>query len=90
MLKAEWRQIVHRVAIFRAMWYTVTNDIKAKERIPMLVKADKKWDYALGMIKVDGLEPTPEMKELIKKEKRGEISMEEVKKALDRKYKMKS
>lgn len=55
----------------------------------MLVKADKKWDYALGMIKVDGLEPTPEMKELIDKEKRGEISMEEVKKALDRKYKVK-
>ncbi|MFT4104174.1 MAG: antitoxin VbhA family protein [Lacrimispora sp.] len=55
----------------------------------MLVKADKKWDYALGMIKVDGLEPTPEMKELISKEKQGEISMEEVKKALDRKYKMK-
>ena len=55
----------------------------------MLVKADKKWDYALGMIKVDGLEPTTEMKQLIKKEKRGEISMEEVKRALDRKYKMK-
>ena len=55
----------------------------------MLVKADKKWDDALGMIKVDGLEPTPEMKQLIKKEKRGEISMEEVKRALDRKYKMK-
>ena len=52
---------MHRVAIFRAMWYTVTNDIKAKEMIPMLVKADKKWDYALGMIKVDGLEPSPEM-----------------------------
>ena len=55
----------------------------------MLVKADKKWDYGIGMIKVDGLEPTPEMKELINKEKKGEISMEEVKKALDRKYKMK-
>ena len=80
---------MHRVAILQAMWYTVTNDIKAKEMIPLLVKADKKWDYALGMIKVDGLEPTPEMKALIKKEKRGEISMEEVKKALDRKYKMK-
>ncbi|MFR1053291.1 MAG: hypothetical protein ACLSFB_01955 [[Clostridium] scindens] len=37
----------------------------------MLVKADKKWDYALGMIKVDGLEPTPEMKQLIKKRKAG-------------------
>lgn len=55
----------------------------------MLVKADKKWDYALGMIKVDGLKPAPEMKELIKKEKRGGISMEEVKMALDHKYKMK-
>ena len=28
----------------------------------MLVSRDKKWDYAIGMIKVDGLEPTPEMK----------------------------
>lgn len=36
----------------------------------MLVKADKKWDYGLGMIKVDGLEPTSEMKELIEKRKR--------------------
>lgn len=55
----------------------------------MLVKADKKWEYALGMIKVDGLEPTQEMKQLIAQEKKGEISMAEVKKALDRKYKMK-
>ena len=29
------------------------------------------------------------MKKLIEKEKKGEISMEEVRKALDRKYKMK-
>ena len=33
---------MHRVAVLRAMWYTVTNDIKAKEMIPLLVKADKK------------------------------------------------
>lgn len=38
------------------------------------------------MIKVDGLEPTPEMKRLIEQEKKGDITMEEVKKALDRKY----
>lgn len=55
----------------------------------MLVSADKKWDYAIGMIKVDGLEPTAEMKKLIEKEKTGELSMEEVRKVLDRKYKMK-
>ena len=34
----------------------------------MLVSTDKKWDYALGMIKVDGLEPSPEFKKLIEKE----------------------
>lgn len=27
------------------------------------------WDYAIGLIKVDGLEPTPEFKEYIEKEK---------------------
>ena len=48
----------------------------------MLVSRDKKWDYAIGMIKVDGLEPTPEMRELIEKEKRGEITMEESKRRL--------
>ena len=36
----------------------------------MLVRADKKWDYAIGMIKVDGLEPTEDMKKLIEKEKK--------------------
>ena len=55
----------------------------------MLVEAGKKWEYSLGIIKVDGLEPTPEMKELIEQEKKGEITMDELKKALDRKYKMK-
>lgn len=46
------------------------------------------WDYAIGMIKVDGLEPTKEFKKYIEKEKKGEISMEDVKRFLDKKYKM--
>ena len=44
---------------------------------------------AKGMIKVDGLEPTKEFKEYIEKEKSGEITMEDAKKFLDKKYKMK-
>ena len=28
------------------------------------------WNYAIGMIKVDGLEPTDEFKEYIEKEKK--------------------
>ena len=41
------------------------------------------------LVRVDGLEPSQEMKELIEREKRGEITMEQVREALDRKYKMK-
>ena len=47
------------------------------------------WDYAIGLIKVDGLEPTEDFKEYIEKEKRGEITFEDAKKYLDKKYKMK-
>ena len=55
----------------------------------MLVSTDKKWGYALGMIKVDGLELSPEFKKLIEKESRGEMTTEDMRKVLDKKYKMK-
>ena len=55
----------------------------------MLVSTDKKWDYALGMIKVDGLEPSPDCKKLIEKESCGEMTKEDMRKVLDKKYKMK-
>lgn len=35
-------------------------------------------DYAVGMIKVDGLEPTKEFQEYIEKEKRGEVTMADI------------
>ncbi len=47
------------------------------------------WDYAVGMIKIDGLEPTPEFIEYIEKEKRGEVTMADIKQYLDKKYKVK-
>ena len=47
------------------------------------------WDYAVGLIKVDGLEPTKEFKEYIEKEKKGELSMQDLKTYLDKKYKVK-
>lgn len=50
----------------------------------MLVNAHKKWDFALGMIQADGLEPSPEMKMLIEQEKRGEITTDDIRKALDK------
>ncbi len=47
------------------------------------------WDYAIGMIRVDGLEPTEDFKKYIEKEKCGEATMVDLKKFLDKKYKMK-
>ncbi|MDR1510717.1 MAG: antitoxin VbhA family protein [Synergistaceae bacterium] len=48
------------------------------------------WDYALGMIKVNGLEPTPEFLELVESEKRGEMTRDDIKRVLDTKYRMKT
>ena len=47
------------------------------------------WDYALGMIRVDGLEPTPDFLEMVEREKRGEMTREDIKKVLDTKYQIK-
>ncbi len=47
------------------------------------------WNYAIGMIKVDGLEPTEDFKKYIEKEKNGEATMDDLKQYLDKKYKMK-
>lgn len=53
----------------------------------MIMTNSQAWDYAIGMIKVDGLEPTDDFKEYIEKEKRGEVTMEDLKRYLDEKYK---
>lgn len=44
--------------------------------------------YAIGMLKVDGLTPTKDFQEYIEKEKRDEITVDDIKKFLDKKYKM--
>ena len=44
------------------------------------------WDFAIGMTKAAGLEPTEDFKEQVKKEKLGEITMADIKQYLDRKY----
>ena len=46
------------------------------------------WDYAIGLLKVDSLEPTEDFKRMIELEKKGEITREDLKKYLDYKYSM--
>ena len=40
--------------------------------------AVKRTAYDVEEIKIEGLEPTPKMKELLEKERRGEITKEEI------------
>jgi len=47
------------------------------------------WDYALGLIKIDGLTPTPEFLAMTEKEIRGEMTLSEIELSLSKKYKMK-
>ncbi len=55
----------------------------------MAVSNEVAWNYALGMIKVDGLEPSKEFLELVEREKKGEIEDKDIEKWLDKKYKIK-
>lgn len=47
------------------------------------------WNYAIGLIKVDGLEPTEDFKKLIEKEINGEMTTADLKQYLDKKYTVK-
>ena len=47
------------------------------------------WDYALGLIKIDGLTPTPEFLAMVEKEIQGKMTLSEIETSLNRKYKMK-
>jgi hypothetical protein len=53
-----------------------------------LMKGNK-WDIALGLIKVDGLTPTPEFMQLVEKEKKGEITIADIRQTLNRTYRAK-
>ena len=44
------------------------------------------WNYALGLIKVDGLTPSDECLEMVEMEKRGEITTTEMIERLRAKY----
>ncbi len=50
---------------------------------------EKAWDYAVGLIKVDGLEPIEDFKKYIELEKQGKVTDQDLKKYLDKKYQMK-
>ena len=65
--------------------------IEIRERVIEMTEMTvaKAWDYAIGLIKVDGLEPTEDFKKYIELEKQGKATTQGLKKYLDKKYKAK-
>ena len=48
---------------------------------------DKAWDYAIGIVQVEGIKPSDDLLELVEKEKRGEITRDEMLRILEEKTK---
>lgn len=63
--------------------------IKRKQERKVVITAMTKseaWDYAIGMMQVDGAKPSEEFLELVEKEINGEITTDEMRKYFLKKY----
>ena len=61
---------------------TLKHQLKTKE------EKRSAWEFAFGLIKIDGLEPTVFLKELVKMEVDGKITKAEILDLLIKKYKV--
>lgn len=50
---------------------------------------EKAWNYAIGIVQIDGIKPSDEFLELVEKEKRGEITGDDIRRVLYKKYTVK-
>ena len=46
----------------------------------------KAWDYAIGIVQVEGIKPSHDFLELAEKEKRGELTNDDIRRVLVKKY----
>lgn len=47
---------------------------------------EKAWNFAIGIVQLDGIKPSDDFLELVEQEKRGEITGEDIRRALIEKY----
>lgn len=50
---------------------------------------EQAWDYAIGVVQTDGVKPSDDFLELVEKEKRGEITGDDIRRILCEKYTVK-
>jgi len=47
---------------------------------------EKAWNYAIGIVQVEGIKPSNDFLELVEKEKRGELTNDDIRRVLVKKY----
>jgi len=47
---------------------------------------EKAWNYAIGIVQVEGIKPANDFLELVEKEKRGELTNDDIRRVLVKKY----
>ena len=55
----------------------------------MAMTNEKAWYFAIGIVQIDGIKPSDYFLELVEKEKRGEITGDDIRHLLYKKYKVK-
>jgi len=55
----------------------------------MGIPKESAWDYAIGIVQVDGIKPSDDFLKLVEKEKRGELTSEDIREVLVKKYTIK-
>lgn len=50
---------------------------------------EQAWNYAIGIVQLDGIKPSDDFLELVEKEKKGEITGDDIRQVLYKKYKVK-
>lgn len=55
----------------------------------MAMTNEKAWDYAIGVVQIDGIRPSDDFLKLVEKEKKGEITGDDIRRVLYKKYRVK-
>jgi hypothetical protein len=50
---------------------------------------EQAWNYAIGIVQIDGIKPSDDLLELVEKEKKGEITGDDIRRILYNKYTVK-
>jgi hypothetical protein len=68
------------------LWYTC---FKEGEVFSVNMTNEQAWDYAIGIVQIDGIKPSDDFLALAEKEKNGELTGDDIRRVLDKKYTVK-